>query len=128
MIRKLNHILIFCTIYMSFMYACTNCYIPIANAGDDELWSVDVTVELDGGMSSDPEGASLTYLWTAPESVTLNDNSLSNPTFNSSGLSGNYVFSLIVNDGEFDSNSSNVTITIVPNTSPSVLFKKDAFR
>ena len=111
---------------MSFIYACTNCYIPIANAGDDELWAVGVTVELNGEMSSDPEGASLTYLWTPPEGISLSNNLISNPTFDSSGLVGNYVFSLVVNDGEFDSDPSNVTITITPNTPPSVLFKKDA--
>ena len=47
------------------LYACTNCYIPVAYAGEEENYYIGCNATLDGTLSYDPEGASLTYLWTS---------------------------------------------------------------
>ena len=110
--NKLKYILIFCFSYIGIIYACTNCYIPIAYAGEDQLWAENVTVTLDGSISYDPEGENLTYLWTAPEGISLNDNTSVSPTFSSVDLIGSYVFSLIVNDGSKLTNDNTSSTTV----------------
>ena len=43
---------------------CTNCDIPVANAGLDQTYYKLSTVTLNGSSSYDPEGFDLTYQWT----------------------------------------------------------------
>lgn len=92
---------------------------PIANAGPDQATGVlagDVVV-LDGGGSSDPDGDTLSYLWSfvsaPPGSEAALDNSTSEtPTF-PADLVGTYVAQLVVNDGDLDSIPDEVTVVVV---------------
>jgi hypothetical protein len=88
---------------------------PIADAGTDQTvyaW-IDSTadVTLDGSNSNNPDGDELTYKWT----WTIDAN-----TYEANGVSptielpvGQYVISLIVNDGIVDSEPNEVVITVV---------------
>ena len=80
------------------------------------------TVQLDGSGSSDPENNTLTYSWTldsvpAGSSATLSDSTIVNPTFDAD-MDGDYVATLVVNDGTSDSDPDSVTITAVANQPP----------
>ena len=90
---------------------------PIANAGEDQSVSLDQTVELSGSASSDADGDSLTYEWnleSVPTSsvATLNNTASINTNF-VADVEGDYVVSLVVNDGSSNSPSDSVTITAV---------------
>jgi hypothetical protein len=89
--------------------------IPVANAGPDQTVEVTDVVTLDGSGSSDATGDTLTYAWTltsVPESstATLTGATTVSPTF-TADLTGEYVASLVVNDGTNDSAADTVTIT-----------------
>jgi hypothetical protein len=89
--------------------------IPVANAGPDQGVEVGEVVTLDGSGSSDATGDTLTYAWTltsVPESstATLTGATTVNPTF-TADLTGEYVASLVVNDGTNNSAADTVTIT-----------------
>jgi hypothetical protein len=96
---------------------------PVADAGLDQNISTGTSVTLDGTGSSDSNGDSLTYAWTlgsspAGSSASLDDAGAAQPTF-VPDLDGDYVFSLVVNDGTVDSSSDSVTITAsTPNSPP----------
>jgi hypothetical protein len=89
---------------------------PIANAGVDQTITTGGMVQLNGSASSDVDNDSLTYSWSflskpTNSSATISDNSLVNPTF-TADINGTYTIQLIVNDGELDSNSDSVVITV----------------
>jgi len=88
---------------------------PIADAGDDFSLEINAAGQLDGTGSSDPDGDGLFYSWTqvSGTEITLNDPTLATPSF-VSGQTGTAVFSLVVNDGDADSEPDEVTVTIVP--------------
>jgi len=87
---------------------------PVANAGSDQSVRIGKTVTLNGSASSDPDGDTLTYLWTAPEGITLSSATDARPTFVSPEVevNTNYIFSLVVNDGKVNSDTDQITITI----------------
>lgn len=94
---------------------------PTASAGQDRTVIGLSQVVLQGTSSYDSEGDSLSYHWqqTSGPEVTLNNPQLANPSFEAPNIDSSLSFSLIVNDGEFNSNISNVTITIESlNTAP----------
>jgi hypothetical protein len=90
---------------------------PLANAGPDRVvecacnGTIGTRVTLDGSASTDPDGDPLTYIWTGPfvegnvtgprPTVTLSD-----------GCPGNYMITLVVNDGNQDSPADEVVITL----------------
>jgi RHS repeat-associated protein len=95
---------------------------PIANAGPDQSVFKGTLVILDGTQSSDPEGASLTYNWTIVSRPPGSSVSLSNPTSSTPQfipfLLGDYVFQLVVNDGEFNSAPATIRVTSVNRPPP----------
>jgi hypothetical protein len=94
--------------------------VPIANAGEDRLVFPQSNVILNGNNSYDPEGSTLTYLWSIAErpdgsQATIDDPTAVTPSF-TADLYGTYLVNLIVNDGEL--NSAIDTIKITANTRP----------
>ena len=61
---------------------------------------IGVTVTLDGSGSSDPEGETLTYMWSRLSGVaaSFNDTTSATPTFTAANQVGEVVFQLIVTD------------------------------
>ncbi len=93
---------------------------PIANAGASTSVVLGETITLSGADSSDSDGDALTYLWSITSSPTGSAASLSgegqvSATF-TPDVAGEYVFSLVVNDGTEDSAPATVTITVTEET------------
>jgi len=99
---------------------------PVANAGSDqyvELNSSGVLVQLDGGISSDPDNDPLIYQWilSAPDgsnAVLNNPNSVS-PSF-TADVVGTYTAQLQVFDGSLYSDMDAVTVTVAQANLPPV--------
>jgi len=78
---------------------------PVADAGSNQALSKeDITVQLDGSQSFDPDGDPITYAWSITSkppfsSAALNDPTAVNPTFVADSL-GTYVIELIVTDNQ----------------------------
>lgn len=90
---------------------------PVANAGINQEGYIGDTIILNGSASTDPDGDELTYLWSitaAPAGSTaiLNGATTAQPSF-VIDQHGSYTLQLIVNDGEFDSEPSAVTVTVL---------------
>ncbi|MCF7911156.1 MAG: tandem-95 repeat protein, partial [Candidatus Cloacimonetes bacterium] len=91
---------------------------PVANAGEDqEVYEGDIVV-LDGTGSYDPEGEEVTYLWTAPAGIVLDDVTSATPVFTAPLVVNDttYTIQLVVNDGELDSEVDEVIITVQNST------------
>lgn len=91
---------------------------PVAQVGADQTVVVGTAVQLDGGLSSDPDGDPLTYAWTwlarpTGSSTTLTGATTSAPRF-VPGRSGVYRVQLVVHDGFVASPPAVVTITAEP--------------
>ncbi len=86
---------------------------PIADAGEDQsdtATSVDgAELTLNGSGSSDPDGDSLTYTWTA-SGISLDDPN--SPTPKATFSIGTTEVTLVVNDGTVDSEPDTVVITV----------------
>jgi hypothetical protein len=89
--------------------------IPVARTGKDQLVNEGTVVSLDGSSSSDPDGNQLTYKWTVPTGITLNSTTVAQPTFTAPEVQKDSIFkfSLVVNDGNVDSNPASVNITVL---------------
>lgn len=96
---------------------------PVANAGSDITIPLEQSVTLSGSNSSDVDGDELSFLWTLTNKP--NDSALNLTNVNSVNITftpdiiGTYQLSLVVNDGEQDSDADNVTVTVLSNTSNS---------
>jgi RHS repeat-associated protein len=96
--------------------------LPLAHAGVDQSAFRGQLVALNGKASSDPEGASLTFQWIvlsqpAGSSITLAGIATVNPTFTPL-LLGEYIFQLVVSDGQQASQPDTVKVTVI-NRAPS---------
>jgi len=88
--------------------------VPVANAGNDQKVYEGLTGTLNGLNSSDGNGNTLTYSWTAPNGITLSSTTAAMPTFLAPEVSidTQYTFGLIVNDGMANSSVDQVIITV----------------
>jgi hypothetical protein len=89
---------------------------PVADAGNDQLISGLRTVSLDGSNSSDPDGDTLTFLWSFVSqpngsSASIFNNDQERAQFNSDAL-GVYVVELRVQDGIHPAQTDEVEITV----------------
>jgi len=92
---------------------------PIADAGPDQLTDApDSEVTVDGFLSSDSDGDTLTYSWTvASQPDGGNATLFTGAPSNSRAIfkvekEGDYIFQLIVNDGKEDSDPDTVKVTV----------------
>ena len=93
---------------------------PIANAGEDQTVEIGQTVTLDGSASSDPDGDSLTYLWTADANNPASTNTQPQGQFSfTPDTKGQYRFILTVSDGNQSSQPDTVEIAV--NNQPPVV-------
>ncbi len=81
---------------------------PTADAGGPYAAETGRVVEFDGRGSSDPDGDMLSYLWNFGDGNTGDGET----TAHMYGSAGTYEVTLVVNDGEFDSEPSATTATI----------------
>ena len=90
---------------------------PVADAGADQSVMSGDTVSLDGSASTDTNGDVLTYSWSFASMPAGSLAEIINPTSVQPSFvadeSGEYVVSLVVNDGFVDSNAANITITAI---------------
>jgi uncharacterized repeat protein (TIGR01451 family) len=86
---------------------------PSADAGADQTVTQGDQVQLDGSVSSDPDGHSLTYHWTqtggSPQ-MTLSENGVVSPTFTATET-GVFTFTLAVTDTSGLTDQDTVAIT-----------------
>ena len=97
--------------------------LPVADAGPDIAGVVGEEISLDGSLSFDIDGDSLTFTWTLISqpagSATLINSATSEIANFVPDLAGQYVAQLIVNDGQDDSVPDTALVTIeVGNTPP----------
>ena len=93
---------------------------PTADAGEDRSVTVLASITLNGS-GSDPEGETLTYMWSRLSGVagSFNDTTSATPTFTAADEAGDVVFQLIVTDERgLSSPPNSVTITVNPNLAP----------
>ncbi|GIU52715.1 DUF1566 domain-containing protein [Shewanella sp. KT0246] len=99
--------------------------IPVADAGSDQMVITGSLVQLDGHLSSDIDGDTLSYQWTidsAPDdSVTLTDAQNVMASFTAS-IDGDYVISLIVNDGSDNSVADSIIVSSQSSTVTETLY------
>ena len=87
---------------------------PIAVVGEDQIVPENSFVVLDAKDSNDPEDDVLTYKWLAPEGIELSDINSEMPTFTAPEVNvlTDYIFTLVVNDGELFSEEVSVTVSV----------------
>ena len=88
---------------------------PIANAGADQNVTTGAVVTLDGSASSDADGDTLSFNWSfvsvpTGSTVTFDSSEIKSPSF-TADLAGSYVVTLVVNDGQANSETSDVVIS-----------------
>ena len=90
---------------------------PVADAGHPRTLYLGDTTQLDGSGSYDPDMDPLTYAWTfqsrpAGSVATLDDDQAASPGF-TPDVAGDYVFRLVVSDGERSSDPASVVVTAI---------------
>ena len=91
--------------------------IELTPAGANQTVSTNQIVTLNGSQSIDLEGAPLTFQWTivsqpAGSSINLSGANTASSSFTAL-VAGQYIFQLVVNDGQFASAPSTVVVTAV---------------
>ena len=101
---------------------CTNCYEPIADAGVSKTYFKGGLVTLDGTNSYDPDGGDLTYLWTAPNGIVLDDVTASMPTFTAPDVVANtdYEIELVSDNNYF------IFQPLLPEVASGTIYSSDA--
>jgi len=92
-----------------------------ADAGEDQTVQTGDPVTLDGsGSATTKAGATLTYTWTQTSgpAVTLSDATAARPTFTAPTYRADYVFSLVVDDGDGISMADTVMVAVRPPINP----------
>ncbi len=95
---------------------------PVADAGNDFSVREQESVSLNGTASSDPDLLdNITYSWTAPDGIVLDDNTSSTPQFTSPAADQDtqLTFSLTVKDDALEESTDQVIVTVTPNRRPS---------
>jgi len=97
---------------------------PLADAGPDQqvMLASTVMVTLDGSGSADPDGQSLSYLWSfatlpAGSTAALSGAGAMSPVFGAD-VAGEYVVQLIVNDGMVGSAPDTIVVLAEPQIVP----------
>ncbi|MDC0645825.1 endonuclease [bacterium] len=87
---------------------------PIANAGPDQIVIENEWITLSGIESSDFENDNLFFLWASPLGIELDDSTSGTPSFMAPAVDDttNLIFSLVVSDGDLNSNPDSVQITV----------------
>ncbi len=89
---------------------------PVADAGSAITLKIGETVNLNGSASTDPDGDTISYVWSFSSKAAGSSATISGVTNVSASFvadkEGEYVVSLIVNDGDLDSEESTVIITV----------------
>jgi hypothetical protein len=85
---------------------------PNAEAGPDQSVGAGSTVQLNGLLSSDPDGEDLSFYWSSLSGVALENSSIAQPQFEALA-EGTYLFALIVSDGNVLSQPDTVAITVI---------------
>lgn len=92
-------------------------YRPVANAGLNKAIPEGESVQLDasGSYDEDKLPKPITFKWVAPAGITLVNNTIAKPSFTAPNVNVNtvYTFKLVVNDGESDSDTARVAITVL---------------
>ena len=120
-----------CTIRLLFIVLITMCLIPftvqetLSLSNDKPIAVIDGSgntplgqqVYLNGNLSSDPNGDSLSYRWTLvskPEGSIVVGGSRTDAAFSATpDVAGEYEIELIVNDGQLDSDPAYKTIRVI---------------
>ncbi len=78
------------------------------------MFQDEATVTRNGSVSSDPNGQTLSFIWTqtARTPVNLVEDKTVTPTFVAPNTTGVLTFQLIVNDGVIDSAPDTVNVTV----------------
>jgi hypothetical protein len=95
---------------------------PEANAGVEQTVAPGAMVTLDGSLSSDPDGDTLTYRWTQSSGamVMLGNAAEVKPVFQAPDVkeATELTFSLVVSDGKLESKPAGVKVIIDPALKP----------
>jgi serine protease len=91
---------------------------PVADAGGPYSADVGVSISFDGTGSYDPDGDTITYDWDFGDGATATGATPSHAY----AAAGTYTATLVVNDGEYDSNPAYATVTISePGSDPTMV-------
>ena len=94
---------------------------PTANAGNPQTVDEAELVTLNGAGSSDPESENLTFAWTAPDGVTLDDATSATPGFTAPEQLVDDLeleFTLVVTDARSLASAEPATVTITVTAGP----------
>lgn len=91
---------------------------PVADAGGPYSADVGVAISFDGTGSYDPDNDTITYAWNFGDGATATGATPSHAY----AAAGTYTVSLVVNDGEYDSNPAYATATVTePGSDPTMV-------
>lgn len=100
---------------------------PVANAGAEQIVKENYPVLLDGSNSLDINHDKLTYLWTAPDGITLSSDTTQSPSFEAPEVQVDTDFKFLLKvDDSMNSTTDEVTIKVKQiNKAPSADAGKD---